>query len=260
MQKTTTHSIRKLKGRQPIVVVTAYDAPTARHADEAGVDVILVGDSLGNVVLGHEHSVPVTLDDICHHTAAVVRARPAALVAADLPFAEAHYSFDRVLASCQRILQQAGAGAVKIEGGAEIAPVIARLTAAGVPVWGHIGLQPQQVLALGRYKKFGGDDGGRDALLADARALEQAGVFALLIEHTDSECARAITAAAGVPTIGIGAGPHCDGQVLVAHDLLGLTPPGRLPGFARQFASAGAEYRKGFAAFAEAVRAKKFPL
>lgn len=195
---------------------------------------------------------------MCHHAAAVTRARTEVFIAADLPFAEAHYGHDRLLASCQRLMQETGVDAVKIEGGAELAPAIARITAAGIPVWGHIGLKPQQVLALGRYKKFGSTPDEIESLIADARALEKAGVFALLLEMTDHEAARQITEATGVPTIGIGAGPHCDGQILVAPDLLGLTP-GYIPSFVHKFADAAALYRQGFADYATAVREKKFP-
>ncbi len=256
--KTTVHTLRKLKGQRPIVAVTAYDAIIARFASEAGVDVILVGDSVGNIHLGFDTTVPVTLDMICHHTAAVARAKPNALIAADVPFGEAHYDFERVLRACQRLMQEAGAEVVKIEGGAVLAPTIARLVEAGVPVWGHIGLKPQQVHALGRYKKFGTTPAEADALLADALALEKAGVFALLIELTDAEVAKKISAAVSIPVIGIGAGPHCDGQILVYTDMLGLTP-GYVPAFAKQFADAGAQIKAGFAAYTEAVRARKFP-
>lgn len=258
MPKLTTHTLRKLKGKQPIVAVTAYDAITARYASEAGVDIILIGDSVGNTMLGFETTVPVTLDMMCHHAAAVTRARPEALVAVDLPFAEAHYGHDRLLASCQRLMQETGVDAIKIEGGVELAPAVARIIASGIPVWGHIGLKPQQVLALGRYKKFGSTPEETESLIADARALEKAGAFALLLELTDHEAARKITEAVGIPVIGIGAGPHCDGQVLVAPDLLGLTP-GYVPSFAHKFADAAAQYRQGFADYAAAVRGKKFP-
>jgi 3-methyl-2-oxobutanoate hydroxymethyltransferase len=258
MPKLTTHTFRKLKGQRPIVAVTSYDAPTARYAAEAGVDIILVGDSVGDTMLGFDTTIPVTLDMMCHHGAAVVRARTDTLVAVDLPFAEAHHSHDRLLASCRRIMQETGADAVKIEGGAELAPAIARITAAGIPVWGHIGLRPQQVLVLGRYKKFGATPGETENLIADARALEQAGVFSIVLELTDHEAARKISAAVSVPVIGIGAGPHCDGQILVAPDFLGLTTGG-IPSFVQQFADAAAEYRKGFAGYVAAVREKKFP-
>ncbi|HEY0947224.1 MAG TPA: 3-methyl-2-oxobutanoate hydroxymethyltransferase [Opitutaceae bacterium] len=256
--KTTTHTLRKLKGERPIVAVTAYEAITAGYADAAGVDIILVGDSVGNTLLGLENTVPVTLDMIAHHTAAVARAKPAALIAADVPFGEAHYDFQRVLAACQRLMQQAGAEAVKIEGGTPLVPMIARLVTAGVPVWGHIGLQPQQVHQLGRYKKYGINEREVAALIADAKALEEAGCFALLLELTDPAAAKAVTEAVKIPVIGIGAGPDCDGQILVCTDLLGMTP-GYVPGFARQFAAVGEEMKKGFAAYAEAVRVKKFP-
>ena len=256
--KTTVHTLRKLKGQRPITAVTAYDAITARYASEAGVDVILVGDSVGNTLLGFENTVPVTLEMMCHHTAAVARAKPQALLAADVPFAEAHYDFERVLRACQRLLQEAGAEAVKIEGGAELAPTVGRLVEAGVPVWGHIGLKPQQVHALGRYKKFGTTPQEAEAILQDALALERAGVFALLVEMMDAGLARTLSETAKVPVVGIGAGPHCDGQILVYTDLLGLTP-GYVPGFAQKFADAGAQFKQGFAGFVEAVRSKKFP-
>ena len=256
--KTTTHTLRKLKGQKPIVCVTAYDAITARFASEAGVDVILVGDSVGNTALGYENTVPVTLDDMCHHTAAVARAKPAALIAADVPFGEAHYGFDRVLGACQRLMQESGAEAVKIEGGALLAPTIARLVEAGVAVWGHIGLKPQQVHALGRYRKFGVSAEEAEDLMADALALEKAGVFALLIEMVEPSVARKLSEVSKVPVIGIGSGPDCDGQILVYTDMLGLSS-GYVPGFARKFADAGEQFKKGFTAYAEAVRQKQFP-
>lgn len=257
--KATPHTLRKLKGQRPIVAVTAYDAITGRYASEAGVDIILVGDSLGNTVLGLPTTIPVTLDMIAHHASAVVRGGTGdALVAADVPFGEAHFDFRRVLRSCQRLMQEAGVDAVKIEGGRGLAPKIERLVEAGVPVWGHVGLQPQQVKRLGRYKKFGISPRETEQLVADARALEAAGCFALVVEMVEPAAAASITAAVGIPTIGIGAGPECDGQVLVSTDLLGLTP-GDVPGFVRRFADAGAAFRGGFAAFAEAVRNRTYP-
>ncbi|WP_404424419.1 3-methyl-2-oxobutanoate hydroxymethyltransferase [Nibricoccus sp. IMCC34717] len=258
MAKTTTHTLRKIKGQRPIVAVTSYDALMTRLADEAGVDIILVGDSVGNILLGFDSTVPVTLDMMCHHTAAVARAKPAALVAADVPFAEAHYEFEKVLRACQRLIQESGAEAVKIEGGAALAPMVARLVDAGVPVWAHIGLRPQQVHALGRYRKFGATAAEADQMRADARALTEAGAFALLLEMTDPAVAKAITDENAIPTIGIGAGPDCDGQVLVYTDFLGLTP-GYVPAFARQFADAGKPIREGLAGYVDAVRNRRFP-
>jgi 3-methyl-2-oxobutanoate hydroxymethyltransferase len=256
--KTTTHTLRKLKGQRPIVAVTAYDVITARYASGAGVDVILVGDSVGDNLLGFDSTVPVTLDMMVHHTAAVSRARPEALMAADVPFGEAHFDYEHVLAGCQRLMQQAGAEAVKIEGGIRLAPLIARLTGAGVPVWGHIGLEPQQVRVLGRYRRFGVEPAEAERLLADALALEKAGCFALLLEMTEPQLARTITETVKIPTVGIGSGAGCDGQILVCTDLLGVTPDS-MPGFAHAFAAVGEEMKKGFAAYATAVRERKYP-
>ena len=256
--KTTTHTLRKLKGERPIVAVTAYDAITARYASEAGADIILVGDSVGNTLLGFDSTVPVTLEMMCHHTAAVTRAKPQSLVIADVPFAEAHYGFERVLGACQRLIQESGAEGVKIEAGAELASQVARLVDAGVPVWGHIGLKPQQVHALGRYRKFGANPEEAERLMGDALALEKAGAFALLVEMMEPGLARTLTETLRIPVVGIGAGPSCDGQILVCTDLLGLTP-GYVPAFAKVFAQAGEQYKKGFTAFAEAVRNRSFP-
>ncbi|MDX2185740.1 MAG: 3-methyl-2-oxobutanoate hydroxymethyltransferase [Opitutaceae bacterium] len=258
MAKITTHTLRKQKGSRPIVAVTAYDALMARLADDAGVDVILVGDSVGNILLGFNTTVPVTLDMMCHHTAAVSRAKPNALVVADVPFAEAHYEFERVLRACQRLIQESGAEAVKIEGGASLAPMVARLVDAGVPVWAHIGLKPQQVHALGRYRKFGTSPGEAEQLMADAKALADAGAFALLVEMVEPSVARALSETHAIPTIGIGSGGECDGQILVYTDFLGLTP-GYVPAFARQFSDAGAAIKQGLAGYVDAVRNRSFP-
>ncbi|MFO1450713.1 MAG: 3-methyl-2-oxobutanoate hydroxymethyltransferase [Opitutaceae bacterium] len=258
MLKTTTRTLRKLKGVRPIVAVTAYDTPTARFADAAGVDLLLVGDSVGNVMLGFDSTVPVTLDMMVHHTGAVARANTQALVAADVPFAEAHFDFERVLASCQRLMQVGGAAAVKVEATSAQASLIARLVEAGVPVWGHVGLKPQQIHTLGKYRKFGSTPEEAEGLLADARALEAAGCFALLLEMTDAAVAARVTAAVSIPTIGIGSGPEVDGQILVSADLLGMTT-GYVPGFVRTFADVGASMTRGFTAYAEAVRQRTFP-
>jgi 3-methyl-2-oxobutanoate hydroxymethyltransferase len=244
--KTTPYTLQKLKGERPIVAVTAYDALMAHYAGQAGVDVILVGDSVGNTVLGLPGTVPVTLDMMVHHTAAVVR------------FAEAHFEFRHVLKACQRLMQEAGADAVKIEADGRLAPKVAKLAAAGVPVWGHLGLMPQQVKRLGRYRKFGVNAAEMDTLVADAKALEEAGCFALLLEMVAPAAAAAVTAAVKVPVIGIGAGAGVDGQILVCTDLLGLTP-GYVPGFAKKFADAGKLVGEGFAAYRDAVVKKSFP-
>jgi 3-methyl-2-oxobutanoate hydroxymethyltransferase len=240
------------------VATTAYDAITARCATEAGVDLILVGDSVGNTLLGFANTIPVTLDMMVHHTAAVARAKPDALLVADVPFAEAHFDFRRVLESCQRLMQTAGAEAVKIEGGANLAEKIGGIVAAGVPVMGHIGLQPQQVQTLGRYRRFGVKPAEAEQLLADALALERAGVFAVVAEMVEPNLARTIKETLKVPLIGIGSGADCDGQILVCTDLLGLTPES-MPAFAHAFAAVGDEMKKGFASYVMAVRARKFP-
>ena len=257
-KKITPHTLRKQKGGDPIVAITAYDAIMAHYAEAAGVDMILVGDSVGNTMLGLDGTVPVTLDMMVHHAAAVARTKPSALVVADVPFAVAHFEFRRVLASCQRLLQTAGVDAVKIEGGGKLAPKIERLVEAGVPVWGHIGLMPQHVKQLGRYKKFGVTDAETEALVGDALALEAAGCFALLLEMVKPEAAAIVTQAVKIPVIGIGAGAECDGQILVFTDVLGLTP-GYIPGFVQQFADAGAVFEKGLGDFASAVRERRYP-
>ncbi len=234
--KATTRSLRALKGRRPLVCLTAYDAVTARLADAAGVDLILVGDSLGNVVLGHPSTVPVTLDDMLRATAAVARAKPQALVVADIPFALAHDTFPTLLRACRRLLQESGAEAVKVEGGATLAPAVARLVDAGIPVMGHVGLLPQRVHAAG-YRRRGVTEADREAVLADARALAEAGAFAIVAECVEPALARRLSREVPVPVVGIGSGKACDGQILVFHDLLGLTE--NPPSFARREARLG---------------------
>ena len=225
--KVTTQSIRHAKGRRALVCLTAYDTVTARIAARGGVDMILVGDSVGNTLLGLPDSVGVTLDMMLHHTAAVARTRPEALLVADLPFGLAHDAFPAVLHAAMRLMQ-AGAEAVKIEGGRALAPLVARLVTAGIPVCGHVGLQPQQVRQLGGYRKFGARDGEEAAVLADATAVANAGAFALVGELLTPALATQVREALAPPLIGIGSGEGCDGQILVIHDLLGLTekPPG----------------------------------
>lgn len=228
--KKTTRTIREAKGVKPVVCLTAYDAVTARIVDKGGADLILVGDSVGNVVLGFETTVPVTAAMMAHHIAAVARAKPHAIIVGDIPFGVAHDDWSTLLHTCMDFLR-AGAEAVKLEGGAEIAPVIRRLVDAGVPVMGHIGLQPQQVYALGGYRKFGKGEAERAKLLDDVRAVTEAGAFCVVAEMVDAKLAEQLCAASPVPVIGIGSGEHCDGQILVVHDLLGLS--GSYPSFAK---------------------------
>ncbi|MBC2592990.1 3-methyl-2-oxobutanoate hydroxymethyltransferase [Ruficoccus amylovorans] len=258
MGKVSTRHIRQLKGKRPVVCVTAYDSIIAGLASEAGIDLILVGDSMGTTHLGFDTTVPVTVPMMLQATASVVRAKPDALVVADIPFAIIRRSPDFVLETCARFMQEAGADAVKIEGGEDVAPTIALLTASGIPVLGHIGLLPQQVYQLGGYRKFGKTEAEKEQLIRDAQALEKAGAFAMVGEMIAPEAAAAVSAATGVPLIGIGCGVDCDGQVLVYTDLLGLTP-GYVPAFAKQYANLRETVRNAFSTYAEEVRERKFP-
>ena len=253
--KRTTKTLRQAKGKSQIVCITAYDAVTARLADTADVDVILVGDSVGNVVLGFESTVPVTMDMMAHHTAAVARTRPKALVAADIPFGVAHGEFSDLLKFCMRLMQECGAEAVKIEGGAEMAPTIARLTAAGIPVWAHIGLQGQCVFQEGGYRKFGKTEQEYAEILAAAKAHEAAGAFALLVEMMVPELAAEITRSVSIPAIGIGAGKDCDGQIIVMHDILGLSQ--KKPSFAKVYADLSVQANAAISAYRDDVREKR---
>ena len=256
--KTTTRTISLLKEERPIVAVTAYDAVIARYADQAGVDLILVGDSVGTAQLGFETTIPVTLDMMLHHTAAVTRTKPNALVVADIPFAVAHGKFSDLLDACARLMQEAGAEAVKIEGNARMAPTIERLIQAGVPVLAHIGLLPQQFHRLGGYRRFGRTEAEKVILVEDALALERTGCFALLCEMVEDAVAGAIAQELNAPLIGIGSCPHCDGQILVSHDLLGLTT-GKVPSFVKQYAQLGEDITQAFADFSKDVRNDRYP-
>jgi len=241
----------------PIVMVTAYDAPGARLADEAGVDSILVGDSLGMTVLGFGSTLPVTMDDMVRHTAAVVRATSRALVVADMPFGSYQASPDDAVTNAARLLAEGGAAAVKVEGGVAVAHLVDRLVSAGIPVMGHIGLTPQSVHAFGGYKVQGRDTDAALALVGDALALEEAGAFAVVLELVPAELAALITEELDIPTIGIGGGGFCDGQVQVFHDLLGLGT--FTPRHARQYVDAGAVIRDALGAYAADVRSGAFP-
>ncbi|MGC6455843.1 MAG: 3-methyl-2-oxobutanoate hydroxymethyltransferase [Coraliomargaritaceae bacterium] len=254
----STKDIRDLKGQRPIVATTAYDSVMAHHADNAGVDFILVGDSVGTTQLGFSTTVPVTLEMMLHHTAAVARAQPNALLVADLPFALARGSFDLLLEAACRLVQEGGAEAIKIEGDASLAPDLKRLVAAGIPVMGHIGLLPQHFHQLGGYRTFGRSESEKQTLLEDALALESSGCFAILCEMTDSMFCGTLSSELKVPLIGIGSGPHCDGQILVSNDMLGLGA-GQVPGFVKQYASLGQQIESAFSVYAEEVRNRRFP-
>jgi len=256
--RSTAPSVRARKGNgDPLVMVTAYDAPTARIADEAGVDLILVGDSVAMVVLGYDDTLQVTVDDMAHHVAAVARTRPGAMVVADLPWMSYHLAVGDAVANAARLVR-AGAEAVKLEGGRKRIPVVEAILDAEIPVMGHLGLTPQSVHAMGGFKVQGRSvDAARD-LVDDAKALAAAGCFSIVLEGVPDQVARMVTDAVDVPTIGIGAGPDCDGQVLVLHDLLGLddrTPPK----FVRRYARLKHDGVAAVRAFAEDVRARRFP-
>ncbi len=223
-----------MKGKEPIVMITAYDAPFARIAHEAGVHVILVGDSVANNVLGYKDTLPVTMEDMIRHVQAVRRGAPEAFVVADMPFLSYQCSEDEAVSNAGRFLKEAGANAVKIEGGSFFAPLIKRLVSSGIPVMGHLGLTPQSINIFGGYRIQGKDETSAQVLIDEAKAIENAGVFAIVLEMVVEETAKDITETVSVPTIGIGSGRFCDGQVLVLHDVLGLNPD-FLPKFAKRY-------------------------
>jgi 3-methyl-2-oxobutanoate hydroxymethyltransferase len=248
---------KRARGAAPLVMVTAYDEPSARLCDAAGVDLLLVGDSVANTVLGYPDTLHVTIDDMARHTAAVARATPNALVVGDLPWMSYHTGTTDAVRNAATLVR-AGAGCVKLEGGAIRTPVVEAILHAQVPVMGHLGLTPQSVLAMGGYRVQGRDLDAAKLLLDDAHALEDAGCFALVLEGVPDALAARITAALGIPTIGIGAGPDTDGQVLVFHDLLGL---GNRPlaKFVREYAQLGDLVTEAIGRFAADVRAGTFP-
>jgi 3-methyl-2-oxobutanoate hydroxymethyltransferase len=247
---------RKLRGER-IAMLTAYDHAFATIFDAAGIDVLLVGDSLGNVVQGHDTTLPVTLDEMIYHTRLVARAARRALVVADLPFGTYQISAEEAVRASVRCVKEGGAHAVKLEGGVAVAETIRRIAAAEIPVMGHVGLTPQAVHRMGGHRVQGRGEEGRARVLADAHAVEQAGAFAVVLEGMPAELARDVTGQLGIPTIGIGAGVDCDGQVLVMHDMLGLSD--WTPAFVKQYANLGALASQAARAFADEVREGKFP-
>ncbi len=258
-RRLTTRDLAKRKRRgQKIVMVTAYDATFARLLDEAGVDMMLVGDSLGMVVQGHDSTLPVTMDQMVYHTAAVVRGSQRAFVVGDMPFLSYQVSPAEAVRNGGRLLAEAGCQAVKLEGGRRSVPAVRALVDAGVPVVGHLGLTPQSVNVVGGYRVQGRSDAQREALLADADALVDAGIFLLVLEAVPRALARELTARVPVPTVGIGAGPDCDGQVLVCYDYLGLTDTFS-PKFLKRYATLADTVRDATATYAEEVRAGAFP-
>jgi 3-methyl-2-oxobutanoate hydroxymethyltransferase len=258
-EKVTAPSLRASKERgERLVCLTAYDYPTARIVDEAGIDIILVGDSLGNVVLGYGNTVPVTLEEIVTHSRAVRRGTQRALLVADMPYGSYHTGQDDAVRAALRLIKEGAAEAVKLEGGRSRAPLVKRLVDEEIPVMGHIGLTPQSVNKLGGFRVQGKTAEAARALLDDARALEEAGAFAIVLEVVPREIAKLITESVQIPTIGIGAGPHCDIQVLVIHDLVGLSF-GKLPRFVRQYANLQETMTDAISRFAEDVRTGNYP-
>lgn len=251
--------LRMKEAGERIVALTAYDYLFARIVDDAGVDIVLVGDSLGTVVLGHDSTIPVTLDDMIHHARAVRRGVTRALLVVDLPFLTYHTSSSDALRNAGRVMQQTGAAAVKLEGGSEgTAEIVRTLVRSGIPVMGHLGFTPQAERTLGRARVQGRGDRDAATLRADAARVEEAGAFCVVLELLPGGLARDITAGLRVPTIGIGAGAQCDGQVLVLPDMLGLNPDFH-PRFLRRFAELGEQAREGIAEYARAVRDGTYP-
>jgi 3-methyl-2-oxobutanoate hydroxymethyltransferase len=259
MGRLDVHELRAMKRRgEKIAMLTAYDYPTAKLLDEAGVPVILVGDSLGMVVLGYDSTIPVTMEEMLHHTKAVVRGTERAVVVGDMPFMSYQAGVEDALRNAGRFLQEAGATAVKLEGGAHMAETVRRLVAIGIPVMGHLGLTPQSLHQLGGYKVQGKTPAAAVKLLNDAMALQEAGAFAIVLESIPAPLGKLVTEKLAVPTIGIGAGPHCDGQVQVIHDLLGLCV-GIVPKHAKQYAHLSEEIRDAVARYMDEVKSGDFP-
>jgi 3-methyl-2-oxobutanoate hydroxymethyltransferase len=257
-QVVNAPAVRARKGSgEPLVMVTAYDAPSARIASDARVDMILVGDSLAMVVLGYDDTLSVTVDDMAHHVAAVARVKPEPMVIADMPWLSYHLSVEDTVRNAARLIR-AGAQAVKLEGGRKRLPMVEAILDAEIPVMGHIGLTPQSVHAMGGFKVQAKDAGAAHALVDDAVALAEAGCFSIVLEGVPDRVARAVTDAVDVPTIGIGAGPWCDGQVLVFHDVAGLEDR-VLPKFVRRYGALKAAGVDAISAYAADVRARRFP-
>lgn len=257
--RVTVRDLREMKKRgERIVMLTAYDYTSARILDEAGIPIILVGDSLGNVVLGYESTLPVTMDEMVHHTRAVARGAPTAHVVADMPFMSYQADVADAMRNAARFLKEAGAQSVKLEGGRDVAGTVRRLVVAGIPVMGHVGLTPQAINQLGGYRVQGKTRKAAEGLLLDAHALQDAGVYAIVLECVPAPLASLITERVSVPTIGIGAGPGCDGQVQVFHDLLGLFSD-FVPKHTRRYADLASTIRQAVSTYAQDVRSGAFP-
>lgn len=259
MARRSVHSLKRMKERgERFALITCYDYPSARMAEAVDFPALLVGDSLGTVLLGHDSTVPVTLEDILYHTKPVVRATERAIVIADMSFGSYQLSSEEALRNAVRLLQEGGATAVKLEGGARVVPTVERIVAAGIPVMGHLGLTPQSLRQLGGNRVQGKTDADAAQILDDAVALERAGCFALVLELVPASLAAEITQQLRIPTVGIGAGPHCDGQIQVWHDVLGLLED-FVPRHSRQFARLAPQIRHGLENYRYAVERGDFP-
>ncbi len=260
MTRLSIHKLREYKaaGRR-FAMITAYDYPSARLVEQAGAQVILVGDSLGSVILGYDSTVPVTMDDMLHHTRAVVRGTERAIVVADMPFMSYQANADDAMRNAGRLLQEGGATAVKLEGGSHVAPLVRRMVQSGIPVMGHLGLTPQSVNQFGGHKVQGKTPAAAARLLNDAQALEDAGAFAVVLETIPAPLAKMVSERLAVPTIGIGAGPHCDAQVQVFHDMLGIFDDQRALKHAKRYATIGAEIRNAVRSYISEVEDGTFP-
>lgn len=255
---TVSHFLKKKEKAEKIVAITAYDTPTARLAEECGVDLILVGDSMGNTILGYKNTLPVTLEQSLHHSAAARRGAELSFIVGDMPFMTYQISVEQALRNAARYLQESMLDAVKLEGGAKIAPTVERLVNAGVPVLGHIGLLPQSVLTSGGYKITGKTESDAERLIKDALAIQDAGAFAIVLEGMSTATATEVTKSLRIPTIGIGAGPGCDGQVQVVSDILGLFTD-FVPKHAKQYCNLSGEIKKAISSYALEVRSGVFP-
>ena len=254
---TKTVAMMKQSGEK-ISMLTAYDFLVAKNLDQVGIDIILVGDSLGNVVQGNETTLPVTVDHMIYHAKAVKRAVKNALIVVDMPFMSFQASTDEAVRNAGRIMKEVGVGAVKLEGGAYLADIVRHLVKIGIPVMGHLGLTPQAINKFGTYEVRAKSKQEADELLHDAKVLADAGVFAIVLEKIPSELAKRVTKTVSVPTIGIGAGPHCDGQVLVVYDMLGMTEEFR-PRFVRRYGELAESMREAFRSYIRDVKSKDFP-
>ncbi|ANE47939.1 3-methyl-2-oxobutanoate hydroxymethyltransferase [Paenibacillus swuensis] len=260
MSKITTAKLKKMKlDKTPIAMITAYDYPSAKLAEQAGADILLVGDSLGNVVLGYDSTIPVTVEDMIYHSRVVARAVERCFIVTDMPFLTYHGSSDAALQQVARIMQEGHAHSVKMEGGAEIAANVQAITRAGVPVMGHLGLTPQSVHQIGGFKVQGRELQQAQKLIEDAKALEEAGVYAIVLELVTEELAKRVSESVSVPTIGIGSGRYCDGQVLVYHDVIQYAPDYRPKKFVKTYANVEKMIREGIAEYVREVKEGKFP-